>query len=563
MNHQLEFRDGLIFVIYFIVVASYGYWVYRRKKKATTDTKDFFLAEGSLTWWAIGASLIASNISAEQFIGMSGDGFFAGIAVAAYEWIAALALIIIAVWFMPIYLKNKIYTMPQFLTTRYNGTVALIMAVFWLFLYVFVNLTSILYLGALAINGLLGGEYLHVVMIALALFAVIITLGGMKVIGYTDVIQVAVLIIGGLATTYMALTLVSEKFGLGKDALAGFKMLMKDAPDHFHMIFKKPAPGAPQLDVSKYLILPGVTMYFAGQWIVNLNYWGCNQYITQRALGANLQTARTGILFAGLLKLMMPVIVMLPGIAAYVLYKNGHLPQLANGSKDGAYSAVLGFLPNGLKGLSIAALTAAIVASLAGKANSISTIFTLDVYKKYLNKEAGEAKLVWVGRATIIIAMVVGILFTWSDLLGIGGEGGFTFIQKYTGFISPGIFAMFILGMFWKRTSGAAAIVGILVGFLASVFFNNHMAISMFGTETWFYTAFPNGNGGYEIPFLVCMGLSFLFTVISMVLVSLAGPAVNPKAFVFEKGMFRVKPATVVMIVITLLLLSALYVRFW
>ena len=563
MNHQLEFRDGLIFVIYFIVVASYGYWVYRRKKKATTDTKDFFLAEGSLTWWAIGASLIASNISAEQFIGMSGDGFFAGIAVAAYEWIAALALIIIAVWFMPIYLKNKIYTMPQFLTTRYNGTVALIMAVFWLFLYVFVNLTSILYLGALAINGLLGGEYLHVVMIALALFAVIITLGGMKVIGYTDVIQVAVLIIGGLATTYMALTLVSEKFGLGKDALAGFKMLMKDAPDHFHMIFKKPAPGVPQLDVSKYLILPGVTMYFAGQWIVNLNYWGCNQYITQRALGANLQTARTGILFAGLLKLMMPVIVMLPGIAAYVLYKNGHLPQLANGSKDGAYSAVLGFLPNGLKGLSIAALTAAIVASLAGKANSISTIFTLDVYKKYLNKEAGEAKLVWVGRATIIIAMVVGILFTWSDLLGIGGEGGFTFIQKYTGFISPGIFAMFILGMFWKRTSGAAAIVGILVGFLASVFFNNHMAISMFGTETWFYTAFPNGKGGYEIPFLVCMGLSFLFTVISMVLVSLAGPAVNPKAFVFEKGMFRVKPATVVMIVITLLLLSALYVRFW
>jgi SSS family solute:Na+ symporter len=212
MNNQLVFKDGLVFIVYLIIVASYGYWIYRRKKKAATDTKDFFLAEGSLTWWAIGASLIASNISAEQFIGMSGDGFFAGIAVAAYEWIAALALIIIAIWFMPIYLKNKIYTMPQFLKTRYNGTVALIMAVFWLFLYVFVNLTSILYLGALAINGLLGGEYLHVVMIALAVFAVIITLGGMKVIGYTDVIQVAVLIIGGLATTYMALAMVSEKF---------------------------------------------------------------------------------------------------------------------------------------------------------------------------------------------------------------------------------------------------------------------------------------------------------------------------------------------------------------
>ncbi len=563
MHNQLVFKDGLIFIVYFVIVASYGYWIYRRKKKAAADTKDFFLAEGSLTWWAIGASLIASNISAEQFIGMSGDGFFAGIAVAAYEWIAALALIIIAIWFMPIYLKNIIYTMPQFLKTRYNGTVALIMAVFWLFLYVFVNLTSILYLGALAINGLLGGEYLHVVMIALAVFAVIITLGGMKVIGYTDVIQVAVLIIGGLATTYMALAMVSEKFGLGKDALTGFNVLLKDAPDHFNMIFKKPTATSSQAEISKYLILPGVAMYFAGQWIVNLNYWGCNQYITQRALGANIQTARTGILFAGLLKLMMPVIVMLPGIAAYVLYKNGHLPQLVNGSKDGAYSAILSFLPSGLKGLSIAALTAAIVASLAGKANSISTIFTLDIYKKYINREADETKMIWTGRATIIAAMIIGILFTWNDLLGIGGEGGFTFIQKYTGFISPGIFAMFLLGMFWKRTSGTAAIAGILTGFFASVFFNNHLAISLFGTDTLLYTAYPNGKGGFEIPFLICMGWSFFFTVLVMVLISLAGPKENPNAFELDKAMFKVKPATVVLIIVTLLLLSALYVKFW
>src|SRR6516162_6213721 len=237
MNNQLEFKDYLVFIIYFFVVAGYGYWIYRRKKKKVSDTHDFFLAEGSLTWWAIGASLIASNISAEQFIGMSGNGFFVGIAVSAYEWIAALALVIIAVWFIPIYLKNHIYTMPQFLKTRYNESVALIMAIFWLFLYVFVNLTSILYLGAIAINGLLPGQnYLHVVMIALAVFAIIITLGGMKVIGYTDVIQVSVLIIGGLATTYMALTVVSEKFGLGSSALSGFKALMKDAPEHFKMI---------------------------------------------------------------------------------------------------------------------------------------------------------------------------------------------------------------------------------------------------------------------------------------------------------------------------------------
>lgn len=554
--------DVLVFVLYFILVAGYGYWIYLKKKKAVQDTKDFFLAEGSLTWWAIGASLIASNISAEQFIGMSGEGFFVGTAVAAYEWIAALALVIIAVWFMPIYLKNQIFTMPQFLTRRYNETVSLIMAIFWLFLYVFVNLTSILYLGAVAINGLLGGDYLHIVMVALAVFALIITLGGMKVIGYTDVIQVAVLIIGGLATTYMALIIVSEKFGLGRDVVAGFNTLLQQAPEHFHMILEKPGPDAPQEQIDKYMVLPGIAMYFAGQWIVNLNYWGCNQYITQRALGADLQTARTGILFAAFLKLMMPVIVMLPGIAAYVLYKNGHLPQLAGGSKDGAYSAILGFLPSGLKGLSIAALTAAIVASLAGKVNSISTIFTLDIFKKYMRQDADEQKLVLIGRIVIFISMFVAVVFTWNDTLGIGGEGGFTFIQKYTGFISPGVFAVFMLGMFWKRTTGAAAVAGVISGFLLSIFFNNY-APSLLGHETILYTAFPNGKGEYEIPFLINMGWSFFFTLALMVGISLTGPKVNPKAFIFESGIFRMSRSVQVLVVIILLMLTALYVRFW
>jgi SSS family solute:Na+ symporter len=564
--NKLAFIDYIIFIVYFLVVASYGYWIYRRKKRASLDTKDFFLAEGSLTWWAIGASLIASNISAEQFIGMSGNGFSVGVAVAAYEWIAAIALIIVAVWFMPVYLKNHIFTMPQFLKTRYNETVSLIMAIFWLFLYVFVNLTSILFLGALAINSLVGNGNFHLIMIGLSVFALLITLGGMKVIGYTDVVQVAVLIIGGLATTYLALSMVSEHFGLGSNVLAGFNALMKDAPEHFKMIMEKPAQDAPQQEINKYLMLPGLSMYLAGQWIVNLNYWGCNQYITQRALGANLQTARNGILFAGLLKLMMPIIVMLPGIAAYVLYKNGSLQQqMAPGghfNADNAYAAILGFLPTGLKGLSLAALTAAIVASLAGKANSISTIFTLDIYKKYIRKEANEKQLVWTGRLVIIAAMLLAILFTWNDLLGIGGEGGFTFIQKYTGFISPGVFAMFLLGMFWKRTTGAAAVAGIVTGFVLSVVFNNY-APQWFGNETLLYTAFPNGKGKYEIPFLICMGWSFFFTVLVMVLMSLAGPKVNPKAFVLDASMFRVKPATMVLIVITLLILSALYVRFW
>jgi len=251
MHSSLAPVDYLVFITYFIIVLGYGLWVYQRKKKESLSTKDFFLAEGSLTWWAIGASLIASNISAEQFIGMSGEGYFVGVAVAAYEWIAAIALIIIAVWFIPIYLKNKIYTMPQFLKTRYNETVSVIMTVFWLFLYVFVNLTSILYLGAVAINGLVGGESLHLIMMGLAVFALIITLGGMKVIGFTDVIQVAVLIIGGLATTYLALTIVGEKFGFGPDAIAGFKFLMKDAPEHFHMIINKPTAESSQKLIKK------------------------------------------------------------------------------------------------------------------------------------------------------------------------------------------------------------------------------------------------------------------------------------------------------------------------
>ncbi|WP_461451586.1 sodium:solute symporter family transporter [Mucilaginibacter sp.] len=560
--------DYVIFVIYFFVVSGYGYWVYSRKKKESiSGSHDFFLAEGSLTWWAIGASLIASNISAEQFIGASGQGFQVGLAVAAYEWVAAIALIIVAVWFIPVYLKNKIFTMPQFLETRYNKTVSLIMAIFWLFLYIFVNLTSILFLGALAINSLAGGGYLHEIIIGLAVFSLVIALGGMKVIGFTDVIQVLVLIIGGLATTYIALTLVSEHFGLGKDAIAGFNALLKDSPDHFKMMLPKPGPHSSQEDVDKYLLLPGIAMYFAGQWIVNLNYWGCNQYITQRALGANLKTARTGILFAGLMKLAMPIIVILPGIAAYVLYKNGGLQhEMTVGghlNPDNAYSSVLGFLPNGLKGLSVAALTAAIVASLAGKANSISTIFTLDIYKKYIKKDADDKSMVVMGKIIIALALFISILLTWKDIMGIGAEGGFTYIQKYTGFISPGIFAIFILGFFWKRTTGPAAITGIIMGFAMSVLFNNY-APQLFGHNTFLYTAYYNSSSHqYEIPFLICMGLSFLFTMISIIVVSLAGPKIDKKALSLDRAMFKVEPSTLALIVTTLLLLTALYVKFW
>jgi solute:Na+ symporter, SSS family len=565
MNNQLVFSDYLVFVLYLLLVGSYGYWIYHKRKSKEHDSKGFFLAEGSLTWWAIGASLIASNISAEQFIGMSGNGFFVGVAISAYEWIAALSLVIIAIWFIPIYLKNKIYTMPQFLKTRYNETVAMIMAILWLIIYVFVNLTSILYLGSVAISGLLPEssniDYLHIVMISLAIFSIFITLGGMKVIGFTDVIQVTVLILGGLATSYMALDKVSG----GHGATEGFSILVQSAPEHFHMIFKKPSADTTQMDIDKYLLLPGILMYAAGQWIVNLNYWGCNQYITQRALGADLNTARTGLLFAALLKLIMPLIVMLPGIAAYVLMKQGHLPSMEHANMDHAYSSVLGFLPAGLKGLSIAALTAAIVASLAGKLNSISTIYTLDIYKKYFNKDASDKKMVWNGRMVAVIALIVAILFTWKDLLGISNAGGFTYIQKYTGYISPGVFAMFLLGMFWKRTTGAAAVAGVITGVCLCLFFNEY-APSVFGNHTWFYTAYhtvQNGKVVYEIPFLIAMGLSFFFTVLLMVIISLTGPRINTKAFILDTSMFKLKPQTTGLIVLILVLLTALYVKFW
>jgi len=411
MPQGLQTYDYLVFVLYFIIIASYGFWIYQRKKAVAVNTTDFFLAEGQLTWWAIGASLIASNISAEQFIGMSGNGFRLGLAISAYEWLAAVSLVVVGIFFMPVYLKNKIYTMPQFLKTRYNETVAMMMAIFWLFLYIFVNLTSILYLGSIAINNLTGGAYFHLIMIGLALFALFITLGGMKVIGYTDVIQVLVLTIGGLITTYIALTVVGEKFGFGKNAIAGLNHLINVAPDHFKMIFDKPGVGATQKQIDDYSSLPGLAMMAAGMWVANLNYWGCNQYITQRALGADLKTARSGIFFAAFLKLFMPLLVVIPGIAAYVLFDNGELQSqmIVKGEliQDNAYSSVIGFLPIGLKGLSMAALTAAIVASLAGKANSISTIYSLDIYKKYVNKEASDKKTVSTGRIMIIVSLMI------------------------------------------------------------------------------------------------------------------------------------------------------------
>lgn len=560
--NKLQTLDYVVFLFYFIIVSSYGFWIYNRKKKAEASSADYFLAEGSLTWWAIGASLIASNISAEQMIGMSGSGFKLGLAISAYEWLAAATLIIVAIFFMPVYLKNKIFTMPQFLSQRYNEKVAMIMAVFWLLLYVVVNLMSILYLGALAISGI-SGISITVCIFALALFAIFITLGGMKVIGYTDVIQVFFLVLGGLVATYLALNLISADGGIGK----GFAMLREGASEHFHLIFKKDDP--------KFIDLPGLSVLIGGMWIANLSYWGCNQYITQRALGASLPVARGGLLFAAFLKMLMPVIVVVPGIAVYyIINKNtGGITSDALLTSSGvqdpnkAYPALLGLLPVGLKGLSFAALTAAIVASLAGKANSIATIFTLDIYKKAFNTTASEQRLVNIGKITVVVSMLMAVLLSLvvGDALMGEGKQGFQYIQEYTGFVSPGIFAMFILGFFWKKTTSNAALFATIGGFIFSVilkFLPGWIDLSFLHSFGW---SVANSLGVFEIPFLDRMTLVFLSCVVGMYLISIYENkiGVKPNGLDVDAKMFKVSTSFAVGALIILGMLVALYSVFW
>ena len=543
----LKTNDYLVFLIYFVVVASYGIWIYNKKKKEEESSNDFFLAEGSLTWWAIGASLIASNISAEQFIGMSGNGFSMGLAISTYEWMGGATLLVVGVFFMPIYLKNRIFTMPQFLNKRYNKTVSLIMAIFWLLLYILVNLTSILYLGALAVSGVSGLDF-NLCMWVLAIFAVIITIGGMKVIGFTDVIQVFFLIIGGLATTYLAISLVSTEYGT-EGVVEGVRLMTQNADDHFHMIFKK--------GDTHYMALPGLTVLIGGMWIVNLNYWGCNQYITQRALGADLKTAREGILFAAFLKLLMPIIVTLPGIAAYVLHQKGLFQTEMLGdngilNQDKAYPVLLNLLPEGLKGLSFAALTAAIVASLAGKANSISTIFTLDIFREYLGKDTSEKNLVLIGRIVIVVAMVAAIVI--SPLMGIDKAGGFQFVQRMTGLVSPGVFAAFIMGFFWKRTNSAGALFAIVGGFL--------MAYTMYLDVFPGVSVFFDATSWNEVPFLDQMGMVFLICIAVMFALGYALPD-ERKGLEIDAKMFKVSTSFAIGSAIIFVALVVIYWYFW
>jgi solute:Na+ symporter, SSS family len=527
-SNGLASIDYLIFVIYFIIVATYGYWVYKNKGSKTENSNDFFLAEGSLTWWAIGASIIASNISAEQFIGMSGQAFQLGIAISVYELLGGVSLLIVAVYFLPMYLNNKIFTMPQFLAKRYDARLATIMAVFWLFLYIFVNLTSIIYLGGLSLEKMTGFSFMTCAVF-LTFFAIIITLGGMKVIGYTDVIQVVCLIFGGLATTYIALGLLSDKVGTGAGIFEGLSLIAQKADSHLHMIFK---PNQYQVHNGKggfidaYRQLPGIMMFIiGGQWVNNLNYFGCNQYMTQRALGANLPTARRGVLFAGFMKMLMPVIVVLPGLAAFVLFQENADANIVNGitqngivKPDNAYPVLLNLLPVGLKGLAFAALTAAIVASLAGKANSISTIYMLDIHKKFFNKNLSEKQTVWTGRIAIVVAFVIAL--TVSPLLANFGQA-FEYIQVYTGYISPGILCIFLLGFFWKKATANGALTAAILSVALSAIIEN---------------LYP------EFPFMNRMGLVFWICCLVHIGISLfiGKGKDSPNAFEVRKEWFKV-----------------------
>jgi SSS family solute:Na+ symporter len=541
--NTLQLADYLVFFLYFILVAAYGIWIYKRKTAKNETAQEFFLAEGSLTWWAIGASLIASNISAEHFIGMSGSGFAIGLAISSYEWMSGLVLIIVALFFIPMFLKNRIYTMPQFLATRYNEQVSSIMALFWLLVYVFVNLTSIIYLGALAITSIANISFMTCV-VSLSLFSIIVTIGGMRVIGYTDVIQVAVLILGGRVTTYLSLTLLSEEFGFGKDFMAGLSILKQEAPGHFHLILEK---GHPHYDK-----LPGLGVIFGGMLINNLAYWGCNQYIVQRALGADLATARNGILFAAFLKLLVPLIVVIPGIAMFVLHENGLFQNEM--SMDGvikpdqAYPTLMNLLPSGLKGVAFAALTAAVVASLAGKANSISTIFSLDIYKKMINTNASEKQLVNTGRWAVVISITVAA-FVAPALRSL--DQAYQFIQEYVGFLSPGVLAIFLLGLFWKKTTSGAALFGTI------------LTIPLSATLKFL----PDWTGGmFPIyPFLDRMFITFWIVLFLMIIISLMTPAsVQRKEILpFEKSMLEVKPAFIIGSILILGILAALYTVYY
>ena len=553
MNTNFETLDYIVFALYAIVILSVGLWVSRSKKGETKSTEDYFLASKSLPWWAIGASLIAANISAEQFIGMSGSGFAGGLAIATYEWMAALTLIVVGKFFLPIFIKKKIYTIPEFVEQRYSSQLKTILAVFWIALYIFVNLASVLYLGGLALQTILGVNMISAI-IGLALFAVAYSLyGGLSAVAWTDIIQVVVLILGGLVTTYLALDTASG----GQGFIKGLNSIYDAVPERFDMILEKNNP--------EYMNLPGIGVLIGGMWIANLYYWGFNQYIIQRTLAAkSLEESQKGILFAAGLKMIIPLIVVIPGIAAYVIVNDPllmeklgesgmtNLPSLAQADK--AYPWLMQFLPTGLKGVAVAALAAAIVSSLASMLNSTATIFTMDIYKQLINKNASESKTVNVGRLSAFIALIIATVM--APLLG-GIDQAFQFIQEYTGIVSPGILSVFVLGLFWKKASNKGAVFGALASIPIALFFK-------VGPKGWLANS-PVEEFFPTLPFLDQMGLTAILSMIVIAIVSIKENKISDdkKAIKLDKGVFDTSAIYNIGSFILMIILALLYSFFW
>ncbi len=557
---EFNYLDYVIFIAYAILIITIGLWVSRKGEKTT---EDYFLASKSLPWWAIGASLIAANISAEQFIGMSGSGFAIGLAIASYEWMAAITLLIVGKYFLPVFIKQELYTIPEFIEKRYSTNLKTILAIFWIGLYVFVNLTTVLYLGATALDTIIGdgdGSILMTSIIGLAVFAAAYSLwGGLSAVAWTDVVQVVLLIFGGLVTTFIAISHVSPDGSI----LGGFQYIYEAVPEKFSMILEKGEIITPN-DNDAWWDLPGLAVLIGGMWVANLYYWGFNQYIIQRTLAAkSLKEAQNGIAFAAFLKILIPLIVVVPGIIAYVLNTGPDgvvtatsvdptfLGDEGNIINDNAAPWLIGnFVPNGLKGLVLAALAAAIVSSLASMLNSTATIFTMDIYRPLINPNASQGGLVNVGRLTAAVALVIAISLA-PQLKNLGQV--FQYIQEYTGVVSPGILAVFLLGLFWKKTTNNAAIWGVVLSVPIAFYFK-------VAQNGWSDSAFF-----VHLPFLQQMLWTAIFSAGIMVIFSLLENKGkdHPKGIEVTRTLFATSPSFNISAMIVMIILAVLYAMFW
>lgn len=547
MTGNFTFIDYLVFGCYAVGIIGLGLWVSRKKKGEERSAEDYFLAGKALPWWAIGASLIAANISAEQIIGMSGSGFAGGLAIATYEWMAAATLIIVGKYFLPIFIEKGIYTIPEFVEKRYNTTLKTILAIFWIALFIFVNLTSVLFLGAKALDTIIGngdGSIIFYAVLGLAFVAAAYSLwGGLGAVAWTDIIQVVLLVLGGVITTLIALNKVTPDGGI----LNGISHMYDTAGDKFHMILKRDNP--------EFNNLPGIGVLIGGMWIANLYYWGFNQYIIQRTLAAkSLKEAQKGIVFAAFLKLIIPLFVVIPGILVFIMFTQPEGSSIIPGvsdvftradgsvSYDKAYPWLIStFVPNGLKGLVVAALAAAIVSSLASMLNSASTIFTMDIYRPYINRNATNKQIVTVGRTSALVALIIAMACTkfLEDLPQV-----FQYIQEYTGVVSPGILAIFIMGLFWKKANARGAITGAILSIPIALVLKLSI-VDLPWMDQMLYTCI--------ITMVIIMGVSL----------STGGETDDSKGIELNTSLFKTGKAFNISTYLILLILAFLYTFFW